>query len=606
MMFTSSFSESSNRQKMPFFRRQAQPKDDIITVPFHDTRAGHVSPSRFSKSNPTPSSLQDALSLSALSPLPLKNIVHSKTNSTNSFTPGHQLERSEYFLELKKSPSANAPVSRKSAWGRTIRTEKPGEDAFESDAFAVQMPTTREPIFDVPREASVFRTKISAPSKAQMDAYQTYKHKAQQVRARNNSEGVRVPSKLMSYDYASASRIEKAAETSKMETRSPAGSFPQSPLTAQHAWATSATAQASRKRFYSDDPPLQGLHLVQDPSDVPIRMEPEGLDNATYTPNPRNQYGDSVTGASISPPVTPPKIKIRLVPRPVTSQAQAQPDPPQKESHETLYNRSTPSSSPSAEHSRSSSPAKNNPQFAYTTSASEEVKATNDAVFGYTSNPINGTVANPKRTFAELPKDREKRKRDQKRILPSRWAWLRPAGPRVAKPSPTVTPPVAATKKPKTASITNTPTTYIDPFVQHATPPPSIPTSSRPATRPSSPRKLARAAPPGPSPKGKFETGFAQMTSFFGLVIKLCLVLYALVAVYFVLDAVREAVHALGAPFRVLRTAGGYLGVVMLWVWKWFLKGWDRWGVKIALKGGWKSVARKWWQGEGRSKGGIW
>ncbi|KAF2684318.1 hypothetical protein K458DRAFT_388785 [Lentithecium fluviatile CBS 122367] len=56
------------------------------------------------------------------------------------------------------------------------------------------MPTTREPILDTP----VFRAKLPSPSKAQVEAYQTYERKVQQVRERNNSEGVRVPSKIVS------------------------------------------------------------------------------------------------------------------------------------------------------------------------------------------------------------------------------------------------------------------------------------------------------------------------------------------------------------------------------------------------------------------------
>lgn len=70
--------------------------------------------------------------------------------------------------------------------------------------------------------------------------------------------------------------------------------------------------------------------------------------------------------------------------------------------------------------------------------------------------------------------------------------------------------------------------------------------------------------------------------------------LYALVAVYFVLDAVREAVHTVGAPFRAARRVGGYLGVIIGWNWKWILRGWERWGVRIALSGGWKGW-RGWW-----------
>lgn len=573
----------------------------MITAQFPNPKSTHISPNSVSISSyRTPATPKEALSLAPTPPRTPPHLSHSKNSSASSNELRHPLERShssEYFLEIKRSPAPKAPISRKSAWGRTIRTEAPGEDAFESDAFAVEMPTTREPIVQVPKEASVFRAKIPHPSQAQVDAYQTYKQKAHQVRERNSNEGVKVPSKIVSYDYAYPNRhgrpvtaplhVDQTPPDSPPQL-SPAGSFPASPPIAQHAWATSAAAQQPRKQhLFSSGAHAQSARSMSDTNKIAFTKH-TGLGSNTSSPlGPRYQRGDSVTGASSSPSGSPPRIKVRIVPKTTATptqrqtHTQTQHGSPQKESWRALYNRSPPTSS--AESSRPSSPEKHN-QFAYTTSASQQVKATNNAVFGYTTDTIKGTPAPVKRTFAEILKDREKKKIEQKRTLASRWAWLRPTGPRVAKPAPSSVP--APARRPTS--------NYVDPFEQHTTPPPTVPSTSRPA----SPKKITRPAPPPaivPTSKGKFDSGFAQITSFFSVVVKICLILYALVAVYFVLDAVREAVHALGAPFRFIKIVGRYGWVGALWAAKWMAKGWERWGFKIAFKGGWRSLARRWW-----------
>ncbi|KAF2437742.1 hypothetical protein P171DRAFT_171790 [Karstenula rhodostoma CBS 690.94] len=582
---------------MPFFgRRQAPSREEMITAQFPNPKSTRISPNSVSISSyRTPATLENASTLAPSPPRTPPHLSHSKTISASSGELRHPLERSqssEYFLEIKRSPAPKAPFSRKSAWGRTIRTEAPGEDSFESDAFAVEMPTTREPIVEVPKEASVFRAKIPHPSQAQVDAYQTYKQKAHQVRERNSNEGVKVPSKIVSYDYAYPNRKGQPA-TAPLHVNltppdsplqlSPAGSFPASPPIAQHAWETSAAAQQPRKQhIFSSSAHVPSARSITDTNKIAFTKKPTSLDNNISSPLcPRYQHGDSVTGASSSPSGSPPRIKVRIIPKTTATQPRAQThtqaphDSPQKEGWWALYNRSPPTSS--AESSRSSSPEKHN-QFAYTTSASQQVKARNDAVFGYTADSIKGTPAPAKRTFAEILKDREKKKIEQKRTLASRWAWLRPTEPQGAKPAPSSVPAPAPRPTSK----------YVDPFVQHATPPPTVPSTSRPA----SPKKIARSAPPpvpppatGTTPKGKFDSGFAQITNFFSVIVKVCLILYALVAVYFVLDAVREAVHALGAPFRFIKIVSSYGWVGGLWAAKWMAKGWDIWGFKLALKG---------------------
>lgn len=573
---------------MPLFRRHAQAKEDMITAQFPNPKTGHLSPF-----NVSISACPNEKGILQAPPVPPPHLTQSKISSNGFLSTRYPLDRnrsSEYFLEIKKSPAPKPPISRKSAWGRTIRTENPGEDAFESDAFAVQMPTTREPVMEMPREESIYRAKIPAPSKAQVEAYQTYKLKAQEVRAHNTSEGVRVPSKIISYDYAYASKnLPPVPEPLKVDISppnsppqlSPAGSFPKSPPIAQHAWETSAAAQVSRKQPLSSSSYATDTRSRSEPKHVVTPKKPVELSTGTSPPSSRYQRVDSVTGASKSPGGSPPTIRVRLVPRVVAKSTTPSPQ------------------SSASERSRSSSPEKSIPRFAYTKSASEQAKAeqakaTKNTVSGHDAE-TKKNAPDPKRTFAEILKDREKKKTEQKRTLASRWAWLRAAAstaPQVAKPTPA--PTTTAPTTPRPVSV------YVDPFVQHATPPPSIPAFSRPATRPSSPKKLVRPAATATAAattvsKGKFDAGFAQITSFFTVLLKIFLVLYALIAMYFVLDAIREAIHALGAPFRGLKLAGGYLQIGLLWAGRYLAKGWDRWGFKIAFKGGWRNLAKKWW-----------
>jgi hypothetical protein len=145
------------------------------------------------------------------------------------------------------------------------------------------------------------------------------------------------------------------------------------------------------------------------------------------------------------------------------------------------------------------------------------------------------------------------------------------------------------------------PTAYVDPFATHTAPTSaSTPACLRTpiASRSNSPRKVLtkpttfhRTSVPS---TGKFETGFAQIKEFTYLVFKICLAVYAVIAVWFVLDAIREAFNTIAAPFRVVKWLGGWIGVLALWLWTVGLRTWERWGFKVALKSGWMWGMR-WW-----------
>jgi len=583
----------TNKRHAMFFRRRASPPNqELITASFPNPKANHLSPSNVSISTyRTPKTIEEALTLSnATPPRPPPHRNHVADHKQPP--PLDRAQSSEYFLEIRKSLGSKEPKSRKTGHGRIHTDATETQPAFESDAFAVQMPTTREPILDTP----VYRAKLPSPSKAQVEAYRTYERKAQQVRERNNSEGVRVPSQIMSYDCAFASHpmeteVERPAPSSPPQFF-PAGSFPISPPLPQHTWSrANRPSQVER----------QDQRSTSDSTTIPAARKPLGIGHSMPARSRYHQRGDTSMGASVShtlptPTPSPSKIKIRLKPRaaapapapaptPALATAPPSPDRPQKESFWSLYTRTPPHSTPDT--SRSPSPTKPPPHFAYTNTNVSAGAA--EALFGYPSKDIIGTAALEKEKAKKKDKDVEKEK-DSEGATKSRWAWLRSAGPRVAKPTAVATTPSNASGRLDiSAPITSV---YIDPFTQHTTPIPTQP-STPPPSRPTSPRKLARSKPaPAPASTGKFESGFAQVTSLTSLVLKACLLIYVLVGLYFILDAIREAVHAIGTPFRVVRVLLGYLWMGIVWAVKRLGRGWERWGVRVALKGGWRGT---WW-----------
>ncbi|KAF2824468.1 hypothetical protein CC86DRAFT_421039 [Ophiobolus disseminans] len=410
-------------------------------------------------------------------------------------------------------------------------------DAFESDAFAVLMPTTRLPIIDRPASPP----KVASPA-ARAEALKAYQEKARQVRERNNSQGVRVPPKIVSYDYASRHvAIQHTSPEFEAKPPTPAGSFPISPPLPQIPWEKPASV---------------------------LKTEPPPTSHSSTTPaSPSSCYrmyrADSIAGASRSPASSTPlpsSIKVRMKPKPVVQERECV----QMESRYALYNR--PSDTSSTSTSRASSPVKSMPNF----TASNSLYG--DSIFGYKSKDLSGTVAGatpPPISAREqaLEKARAKiEEREKKTTTPKRtlWPWRRPLGPRIAKP--TTAPVVFSTpaKKP-TPVLTPVPPkkTYIDPFANHS--PMPIP----PTLRPASPKKLAPTSRPAtPVSTGTFDTGFAQIKRLTYIVFRIVFLLYALIALWYILDAVREAFNTIAAPFRVLKWYGEKVWEAGVWAWE--------------------------------------
>ncbi|KAI8931251.1 hypothetical protein NX059_011598 [Plenodomus lindquistii] len=536
-----------------------------LIAPTKDKDASQKNQFAFNPFARAPKTVEEVLSISAQLPIAASDRSGSPNKNYSFATPVHA-------RRPRREPS-----SRKTGHA-TIHTDATAEhEAFESDAFAVHMPTTRLPIIDKP----ISPIKISPA--AQAEAFQTYKEKARQVRERNNSTGVKVPSKIVSYDCASPKVADRTTPTVKpasppLTSPRPAGSFPISPPLPQSSW----TRPERVDHFQTPS------RIIGQPRRLYTPRKPLGPNNHFASLETRSDNrNDSGAGASRSTPspTQPASIRVRIKPRVVIPEAQRV----QVEAAYHLYTQQSPTVPPPA--SRSPSPVKSMPNF------TRQNSVEGDSLFGYQSRDSARTRAGAGSSSSGSDKEKEKSKtakkpdnadkKSTKRTLESRWPWLRAAEPRVAKPA--LTPVVMSNITPRTVPtlVTAAPrtSTYISPFDRHATPP--LPTSlcSPVRSRPASPRKTLHTA--STIPQGKFETGFAQIKHLTYLLCKIGLAIYAIIALWYVLDAVREAFLTISAPFRLIRYLGGFAWLGVIWLASLAVKMWERWGFRVALKGGW-------------------
>lgn len=517
----------------------------------------------------TPRTLEEMLAISSKRP---KSPLYGPRNPPKGYHSTAS-SRSAQWTEYRTTPTQRWEPRSKKTGHATIRTDATdSHEAFESDAFAVHMPTTRLPIIE-----NTMSPPKPSPA-AQAEAYRTYMEKARQVRERDNNQGVRVPSKIVSHDYAIPNVAGHNAPLVRtisppISPPTPAGSFPVSPYLPQTGW---------EKPQREDRSHIKASRATDESRKLYTLNKHAGSSSIASTPNSRYRCrADSEAGASRSTSSpTPPlaTIRVRLKPKLVVAEA----DPVQTESRYSLYTRPSPTCS--TQTSRSASLVKSMPNFR------RHQSIEGDSIFGYRSKDT-GTVAGASSTSgSDIEKGKEDKEMDKgkkttpKRSLTSRWPWLRPSGHRVSKP--TLVPAGQATAK--------RPSAYIDPFVTHATPVPTPIVSRSPvASRPASPRKIGRSPPPAST--GKFDSGFAQIKRLTFLILKIAFSLYAVIAFWFVLDAIREAFHTLGAPFRVMKLLGGFVWIWGLWAIKMLMRMWEKWGFKVALKGGWMWKMR-WWK----------
>jgi hypothetical protein len=211
------------------FRRRSRSHDSPVVQIVGDCSV-QLSPTKAPKTH-TRHALEETIILSPNSPNS-PNSSHQRGGSSDGSYRSFNSSPDQSPVYCKEPAPERTPLSRKTGYA-TIRTDSTDtQPAFESDAFAVLMPTTRLPILDRP----ISSTK-AASSTARADAFKTYQEKAQQIRERNNSQGVKVPSRIVSYDYASRQLAGRHTTSEvKVISPTPAGSFPISPPLPQHTW----------------------------------------------------------------------------------------------------------------------------------------------------------------------------------------------------------------------------------------------------------------------------------------------------------------------------------------------------------------------------------
>lgn len=542
----------------------------------------------------TPKTLEEILAI-AVSPRAPKPPPHAVGTVASNPRIIKQTQFRSASSPLKSTVPRRAPSSRKTGHA-TIRTDAiDGHDAFESDAFAVHMPTTRIPIIDAP----VSRSTPGSAAKARVEAVRTYKDKARQARERNNSIGVRVPPNIASYDYA-YTRSPKgnvalpAVLKPSNSPPAPAGAFPVSPPIQQETW----TQQRPK--------PEPGAKVTKIPSNTSVYRKPTvlGVTTSAAVIKESVQYVRADANGGASAPITPPRsttVKISMKPKIPTvttetfKQGSCQSGSCQVEHCRGIYYH-PPRAATNAK-SRSPSPTKTMPNF------TRQYSVEGDSIFGYkvkdplgTSAGAHNSHSNSSSSEDEKPKATTSKTQDtdctpQKRTLTDRWPWIRKGGgSKIGKPpaTPAPDPPVRSPTPRRPVSV------YTSPFETIPHPPKTPPlrtplparstplrpaataaakatTTAKPATAqhtsPKKPILVPRTTSPTPSTTSRssahFDTGFAQIKSLFLLSIKLCFALYLVIAFWFVLDAVREALCALSVPFRLLGHAVGCVWAVV-------------------------------------------
>jgi hypothetical protein len=464
---------------------------------------------------------------------------------------------------LKSALTTRSPSSRKTGHA-TIRTDgADGHESFESDAFAVHMPTTRIPIIDAP----ILRPKPTLPTRVQIEAVHTYKQKAKQARERNDSIGVRVPPNIASYDYAYANTPGGTAAIPDVLKPSssppaPSGIFPASPLLQQRERAesgpkavhTMATNIVSSNTSVYRKPPVLGITtaaVVVEESVQFVRADSKGDASRPTTP-PKS----TIVKISMNPK-TPSPTKARTAPAIKIETVLNEADRTQsrnEEHHRGLYYRTPHIESATA--SRSPSPTKTMPNF------TRQYSIEGDSIFGYKVKDPLGAVAGASNSVTsssddEKPKavtnklQNDSKQSPPKRTIADRWPWVR-KGDVVGKPpsAPAPDPPVKVSMRRRPLS------TYKSPFESFESRSPyagihsATPGAPGAGSTTNKNRLGGTAASAAPAISTVIETSLHQVQSYFLLALKVCLTLYLVVSLWFILDAVREALFAVSVPLQ--------------------------------------------------------
>ena len=196
--------------------------DDFISTQFPDSKTGRLSPGAVSILAYTPETPDEVLTLSVVTKLPSSYGRTQSPVSKRSYRPSNSKELPTEIFSGQKT--GKTPRSRKTSTATILTETGNDQPAFESDAFAVNMPTTREPV-----------EPYASPSPAQIAAYKHYAEKARR-NAFSDYQTEHAPPMAVSYDYAYENILFNpqyileldATPPSSPPTTSP-GAFPTSP-----------------------------------------------------------------------------------------------------------------------------------------------------------------------------------------------------------------------------------------------------------------------------------------------------------------------------------------------------------------------------------------
>ncbi|KAF2805594.1 uncharacterized protein BDZ99DRAFT_574499 [Mytilinidion resinicola] len=509
---------------------------DFITARFPNPKTGRISPSNVSTltTHHTPETLEEALKRSAI---PNALSTNGSVRPHSERKGGWRSNSKDWWMEIKSSPATKGTQRSRKTSNATILTDGEGEEpAFESDAFAILMPTTREPIEPpAERPKCEFRAKLPSPSLAQVAAYQHYAEKTR----RNASQEYKkepVPNRIASWDYAypdphSAPEVvmeQRLTPPMSPPTDSP-GTFPASPPLS----------------------PLVPPHHTRHPRSIStpahsVARKPVAAESSSRQQDhtlPRDTLGGAEHSPPLSPSIAKDKVKIR-----VKAKAKTEPEKPQKVSWWSLYARSAPTITATTRSHTSSSSSGSSSSSAHTTSRTPSPtknRVVAPPAVAYTLKETPGAwhtapiTTNATTDPATHPKPQTPRTRGLGFYL----SWLKPAGPRPPTPTPTPAP-------------------YSSPFTTTQTP--------RLHKLNGVPAHLAA------TPAARAQNGFAQLQRAVLLLLKVCLVLYVAVGAWFVLDAVREAMWVVTWPVQAVGLVFGVLGRVLWEVGRLGAEGWRR------------------------------
>lgn len=267
--------------------------DDFITTQCPNSKTSRLNPGAVSILAYTPETPDEVLTLSVVTKLPSS---YGRTQSPVGKRSYWRSNSKELPTEIfSRQKTSKTPRSRKTSTATILTETGNDQPAFESDAFAVNMPTTREPA-----------EPYTSPSPAQIAAYQHYPEKARR-NAFNDYQTEHVAPMAVSYDYAYENIPFNPQYILELDATPPSSP----PTTSPGAFPTSPPEPTFTTSHYNS-----GFRSIPTPQHSIIR-KPIGA-----SPSPRqsmennkSDHHDASAGAERSPPNPPTEAKARATAR---------------------------------------------------------------------------------------------------------------------------------------------------------------------------------------------------------------------------------------------------------------------------------------------------